>query len=294
MADESDLSPAEKLKIASNFISSSPPGQAQKVVEDVRTLIDKSVLTSSALNSCALKVNISQFVAVRVPGTSYAVLLTPTGDLGNSCFLDPNAPQQLVIDHLRQECIETRPLEAAHKEHVGCEEKRKSVDRAMKRYTDEFISGAVVTTYGREVERRAQITCCVGRVNMNLGNFWSGLWRSEWKLVIEANGRSGRLEGRVHCDVHYFEDGNVQLHDKLKFDKSIDVQPGDEGASFVSSVSEFEQALMASMEDIYQTMSESVLNGLRRRLPITKVKFDWDNKASVHKLAADLQKQSVR
>jgi hypothetical protein len=31
-----------------------------------------------------------------------------------------------------------------------------------------------------------------------------------------------------------------------------------------------------------------VLNALRRRLPITKVKFDWDNKAAVHKLAADL------
>jgi len=35
-------------------------------------------------------------------------------------------------------------------------------------------------------------------------------------------------------------------------------------------------------------MSESVLNALRRRLPITKVKFDWDNKASVHKLASEL------
>ena len=39
---------------------------------------------------------------------------------------------------------------------------------------------------------------------------------------------------------------------------------------------------------IYQTLSESVLNALRRRLPITKVKFDWDNKASVHKLASEL------
>ena len=68
----------------------------------MRTLIDQSVLTPSALNSCTLKVNMNQFLAVRVPGATYAVLLTPTGDLGNSCFLDPNAPQQLVIDHLRQ------------------------------------------------------------------------------------------------------------------------------------------------------------------------------------------------
>ena len=30
------------------------------------------------------------------------------------------------------------------------------------------------------------------------------------------------------------------------------------------------------------------VDALRRRLPITRVKFDWDNKASVHKLATGL------
>ena len=37
-----------------------------------------------------------------------------------------------------------------------------------------------------------------------------------------------------------------------------------------------------------QTMSASVINALRRRLPMTKVKFNWDNMASVHKLATEL------
>ena len=45
------------------------------------------------------------------------------------------------------------------------------------------------------------------------------------------------------------------------------------------------------MEETYATMSETVLQGLRRRLPVTRVKFDWDNKASVHKLASELQKK---
>eukprot|EP00965_Chrysotila_dentata_P047443 1573496-Pleurochrysis_carterae.AAC.8 len=44
----------------------------------------------------------------------------------------------------------------------------------------------------------------------------------------------------------------------------------------------------------FQTMSDSVLNALRRRLPVTKVKFDWDNKASVHKLASELSAAKVR
>ena len=49
--------------------------------------------------------------------------------------------------------------------------------------------------------------------------------------------------------------------------------------------------LTQGMEEIYATMSETVLQGLRRRLPVTRVKFDWDNKASVHKLASELQKK---
>ena len=45
------------------------------------------------------------------------------------------------------------------------------------------------------------------------------------------------------------------------------------------------------LEDIYQTLSEQVIQSLRRRLPITRTKFDWD-KHSVAKLAMDLQTQA--
>jgi len=63
---------------------------------------------------------------------------------------------------------------------------------------------------------------------------------------------------------------------------------GDVGAAFAKEVGALEAGFISTLEEIYTTMSESVLNALRRRLPITRVKFDWDNKASVHRLAADL------
>jgi len=104
---------------------------------------------------------------------------------------------------------------------------------------------------------------------------------------VSEGAASGQLSGSVACNVHYFEDGNVQLDDGTKFTQSIEVR-GDVGAAFVSAVCELEAGFLGSMEDIYTTLSESVLNALRRRLPITRVKFDWDNKASVHKLATGL------
>ena len=61
--------------------------------------------------------------------------------------------------------------------------------------------------------------------------------------------------------------------------------------AMAKKVEEYEMEFNKGMEETYATMSETVLQGLRRRLPVTRVKFDWDNKASVHKLASELQKK---
>ena len=56
---------------------------------------------------------------------------------------------------------------------------------------------------------------------------------------------------------------------------------------------EQEQQFMTKLEDIYSNMSESVLQALRRRLPVTRTKFDWD-KLAVAKLASDLQRAAAK
>ena len=45
--------------------------------------------------------------------------------------------------------------------------------------------------------------------------------------------------------------------------------------------------LRSCPRSIYQNMSETVLQGLRRRLPVTRTKFDWD-KLSVSRLASEV------
>ena len=92
--------------------------------------------------------------------------------------------------------------------------------------------------------------------------------------------------------VHYFEDGNVQLDDKAVFQRECPAGADVVGSEFVGKVREIEQQFAAKLEEIYSTMSDSVLQGLRRRLPVTRTKFDWD-KLAVAKLAGDLQKAAA-
>jgi len=40
------------------------------------------------------------------------------------------------------------------------------------------------------------------------------MWRSHWVLEFTTRSKSGTLKGTVHSNVHYFEDGNVQLDDR--------------------------------------------------------------------------------
>ena len=102
-------------------------------------------------------------------------------------------------------------------------------------------------------------------------------------------GSIGNLTGKVSCNVHYFEDGNVQLDDKVVFQHEISGEASEAGKEFAAKVHESEGGFMAKLEEIFQNMTSNVLQGLRRRLPITQKKFDWDNLA-VAGLAQNLQK----
>ena len=251
------------------------------------------------------EVNAEQFLPVSAPGETTQVLCTSHGNLGGGAFLDPSNPRALLVDHMKQVCVGTKPLDVAQRAKLGSEPARVSVHEAMVAYAAARLSAgdggaasssaavhappAVVTTYGSAGEA-TRITCCVSRLNVKLRSYWAGQWRAQWTLENFADGESGRLDGWVAIDVHYFEDGNVQMHEKFPFSDSIRID-GDVGAAFAARVGEFEAQLMANLEETFASLGKNALDHLRRRLPITKQKFDWDNQAGRHKLARDLKKK---
>ena len=148
MGDD-ELDEASKLKIAANFINYSPPGQIQKVVEDVKVLLGGHV-PRSTLDSLMVKVNSTSFLAVDVPGEGRKVLITPFGDLGDGTFLDPMGLQRLTIDHGKQVCTSAEALSGAEAASLDAHEKGQ-VDAAMTRYAANKLPDAVVTTYCKVV-----------------------------------------------------------------------------------------------------------------------------------------------
>lgn len=122
----------------------------------------------------------------------------------------------------------------------------------------------------------------------NPSNFWSGRWRARYNINLQ----DGTVSGKVFIHVHYYEQGNVQLQTThtptlslpaphplpvnnqtaAKLLKLIEVQEG-----------EYQQSLVST----YSDMSEKTFKGLRRALPMTRSKMDWDRVLG-YKLGAEL------
>ncbi|BGP27844.1 WASH complex, F-actin capping protein, alpha subunit [Rhodotorula toruloides] len=104
----------------------------------------------------------------------------------------------------------------------------------------------------------------------NPGNYWTGRWRSTYQLDY-AN---GTLEGTAQINIHYYEQGNVQLSTTLKSSATLSSSPSPE--SVVASIKATESSLQRQLGETYNELSDASFRGLRRALPKTRSKLDWD------------------
>jgi capping protein (actin filament) muscle Z-line, alpha len=107
--------------------------------------------------------------------------------------------------------------------------------------------------------------------------FRSGRWRSEYAVDLTE----GKVEGKIFINVHYYEQGNVQLSTthsiSLALPPSITSSPQPSSASKILALIEEEEGrYQQSLNDVYHEMGEKTFKSLRRALPLTRQKMDWD------------------
>lgn len=114
-----------------------------------------------------------------------------------------------------------------------------------------------------------------------------------------------RVEGKILVNVHYYEQGNVrfyfiasssrvfiipQVQLATTHDASFILPPAVTASSPPKQASEKLLALIekeekkyhAVLNDAYHEMSEKTFKGLRRALPLTRQKLDWDRVSRTH------------
>jgi len=287
MADGAEASPEAKLNIATYFIMNSPSGEVHDVMADVQKLLsDPSVLGESQMNKILKDYNIDQLTTAPDPANEQSLLMVcAAGLVDENHFLDPSTGRVVKFDHRKQRFTEVTERKQVLDEQIA--KYRASIAKAVEGYVNENYKGGkcITASFGAD---NGKVSVCISAKNTNLANFWTGSWRGVYTVNVDRQGQA-ELKGSIRINVHYFEDGNVQLHSNLEKAMNINISNEDATAKEVAkAIEKIETDFQVQLEDMYVNMHRTTFKAMRRFYPVTREKMNWTT--SVHSLASEVNK----
>ncbi|KAK3333571.1 putative F-actin-capping protein [Cercophora scortea] len=248
--------------------------------DDIKALTGSSPNLIAELGPAFQKYNEEQFATVKLPGGSRSVVITSHGSLGDGRYFDVESSTSFAFDHATQKAsaVQSYVLEGAQADLV------KSTLKALSTYVSEHFPNAAYGVYPTENDSKIAIIIVANKYSPN--NFWNGRWRSLYLF----DPSSGALEGAVKVDVHYYEDGNVRLLTNKPVAASVS---SGTGSAIVREISLGEKKYQEELNRSFTSLSEGAFKGLRRQLPVTRQKIEWDKVAS-YRLGQDIGGGSSR
>ncbi|KAI1436239.1 2-oxoisovalerate dehydrogenase beta subunit [Xylaria sp. CBS 124048] len=271
---------ASSLATIESFVEGAPPGEpfsdrrCDGIRRPLRNLIDIKALTihepslASELGPAFEKYNQEQFATAKLPGSSgQQVVISSYNSLGDGRYFDVDSSSSFAFDHATQKAsdVQTYALEGAQADLV------KSTLKSLGTYVQEHYPNASYAVYPAEDNTKVAVVIVANKYSPH--NFWNGRWRS---LYI-FNPSTGSLEGSIKVDVHYYEDGNVRL---LTTKPIVGSVSSGTGAGICKEIAAGERKYQEELNKGFTSLSEGAFKGLRRQLPVTRQKIEWDRVAS--------------
>lgn len=255
------------LATVESFVEGAPPGELADVVADIKALTISDPSLVSQLGPAFQRYNEEQFTTAKLPGSSQQVIVSSHNSLGDGRYYDVESSSSFAFDHATQKASNAQSyvIEGPQADLT------KSTLKSLSTYAKEHYPNAVYGAYPIENDTKLAVIIVANKYSPN--NFWNGRWRSLY--IYDPS--SGSLEGSLKVDVHYYEDGNVRLLTTKPVAGSVS---SGSGAGLVKEIAAGEKKYQEELNRGFTSLSEGAFKGLRRQLPVTRQKIEWDKVAS--------------
>eukprot|EP01059_Diplonema_ambulator_P011113 TRINITY_DN21086_c0_g1_i1.p1 TRINITY_DN21086_c0_g1~~TRINITY_DN21086_c0_g1_i1.p1 ORF type:complete len:280 (+),score=95.76 TRINITY_DN21086_c0_g1_i1:44-883(+) len=270
----------EKKEIAKQFILASPCHELRHVIKDVKVLVGDDELVASIIPEVVSEYNVTNFVPIEGPYGNTVVLCEEGRKEGTlDEFLDPVAGRYFkVTDHVKLVAEEAEGEEKTT-------EVRDQLQSKVGEYIDAHFKAGSSSVY---VTGEGAYKIVINSEKSNPGSSWSGRWRSYLDVTMTSE-TTATVKGAIYNDVHYYEEGNVQMDTSKEIGKDIKADtPEQLTKRIVTFIEDADTAFHMKIDEMCKSLSDKSLKTLRRRLPVSKQLFNFETGA--HKLAAELTK----
>lgn len=154
------------------------------------------------------------------------------------------------------------------------------------------VSARVALTKGDGNENQILVHTYAEKIDAS--NQHSGNWKATW-TIDKAESSAGEISGHVIVHSYAYEEGNVQLKINKQFPPAVVVKAslneGEEPSlvgGMVQQIMKWETITLGILASMNDDVSSDHLRSIRRVLPITKTKMNWD--AVAHRSVKTLKK----
>ncbi|KAI7338981.1 F-actin-capping protein subunit alpha [Hortaea werneckii] len=260
---------ASKQQTVASFVETAPPGELSNVVADIKALAPSEV---QSLEPAYRKYNEDQYIIVKLPSGDQTAILSQYNSSGNGRYFDTASETSFEVDHAAQKASnsQSQPIDSPNADLV------RSLQQAFKTASAEHFPSSTIGIYPTS----NTITLVLVANKYSPQNFWNGRWRSTYTF----DPSSSSLSGNVKIDVHYYEDGNVRMNTTKKVEVG-NVSGGAEAV--VKEIAKAENKFQEELNRAFTTLAEGSFKGLRRQLPVTRQRMEWE-KHQGYRLGQDI------
>ena len=254
------------VNVAKYIIKKTPIGHLGKSLENLRSVVGEQVMDTNDVKKEIHNYGEAHLSAVQNDVTNSKVVISPLTKDAEGFYYDQGQKVKFKIG------LESGAVEEAQATEVQSE-LRDVIEQKVKQYLEKCYQ-MQVTKFNVYFDQGAnKIVVLISVHNLNLKAFWSGEWLSTWEF--DVNGK--QVKGTLRANTYYYEEGNIQFSLDTKFSGSVS---GGNSAAIADSLVEFiktsENSVQLELETVYDELSENYIKPLRRKLPVTGTKMNWN------------------